>query len=285
MKSKIPYWKDFEELVAAIETMAAPRGAVVACNDHLTDIVTGEKRQVDVSIRFRAGTTEILIILPCGALKTNFLSFKMLRDMDICQMVEIVCKICKGYISPMQVKSEIISLLRYVKGIKPKIVMEIGTARGGTLFLFSRVVPEDAVIISVDLYGGEYGGGYPWWKIPLYRSFAMRKQIIHLIREDSHDENTLQKVKILLGDKQVDFLFIDGDHTYEGVKRDFELYSQIVKEGGAIAFHDIVYTTPDVKCEVYKCWDEIKEKYEHSEFIEDRKQNWAGIGIIRKKKK
>jgi hypothetical protein len=37
---------------------------------------------------------------------------------------------------------------------------------------------------------------------------------------------------------QVDFLFIDGDHSYEGVKTDFELYSQILSENGVIVIHD-----------------------------------------------
>jgi hypothetical protein len=33
-------------------------------------------------------------------------------------------------------------------------------------------------------------------------------------------------------------LFIDGDHRYEGVRRDFEMYSPLVGAGGLIAFHD-----------------------------------------------
>lgn len=37
---------------------------------------------------------------------------------------------------------------------------------------------------------------------------------------------------------QIDFLFIDGDHSYEGVKTDFELYSQILSENGIIVIHD-----------------------------------------------
>jgi hypothetical protein len=39
-------------------------------------------------------------------------------------------------------------------------------------------------------------------------------------------------------------LFIDGDHTYEGVRRDFEMYSPLVRKGGIIAFHDI-YPGPE----------------------------------------
>src|SRR6266849_3614394 len=60
-----PKWQEFEELVAAIEEAAAPRAAVVTRNDHLVDIITGEMRQVDATIRFRAGSTDILILSEC----------------------------------------------------------------------------------------------------------------------------------------------------------------------------------------------------------------------------
>jgi hypothetical protein len=39
-------------------------------------------------------------------------------------------------------------------------------------------------------------------------------------------------------DIQIDFLFIDGDHSYEGVKTDFELYSKLLSDQGIIAIHD-----------------------------------------------
>jgi predicted O-methyltransferase YrrM len=44
----------------------------------------------------------------------------------------------------------------------------------------------------------------------------------------------------LLKGSEGDFLFIDGDHTYQGVKQDFQMYSPLVKKGGIVAFHDIV---------------------------------------------
>ncbi len=37
---------------------------------------------------------------------------------------------------------------------------------------------------------------------------------------------------------KIDFLFIDGDHSYEGVKKDWELYSSLLKSGSLVAFHD-----------------------------------------------
>jgi len=64
-------------------------------------------------------------------------------------------------IKPGQVKEEISDLLKILARRKPKSILEIGTAGGGTLFLFSRVSSPDAIIISIDLPGGQFGGGYP----------------------------------------------------------------------------------------------------------------------------
>ena len=98
----------------------------------------------------------------------------------------------------------------------------------------------------------------------------------------------MRKIEGILRDNKVDFLFIDDDHSYEGVKKDFEMYSPLVRKGGIIAFHDIIpdyYTKYGIKTgswagEVYKFWNEIKEKYEHLEIIKDRNQDAFGIGVL-----
>jgi predicted O-methyltransferase YrrM len=200
---------------------------------------------------------------------------------EITESVDWVFDVGNGYLAPAQVKSEIASLLGFLKNNKPKVIMEIGTARGGTLFLFSKVAPKDSLIISLDLPGGPFGGGYPRWKMPLYKSFSEDKQRIILVRENSHQTKTLQRIKEILGNKELDFLFIDGDHTYDGVKRDFALYKQLVKRGGTIAFHDIVPHPPEARCGVNIFWDEIKDRYESQEFVEDWNQGWSGIGLIK----
>ncbi|MFW9895921.1 MAG: CmcI family methyltransferase [Candidatus Thorarchaeota archaeon] len=179
-----------------------------------------------------------------------------------------------------QVKYEINKLLEILNDLNPKIILEIGTAGGGTLFLFTRIAHPKATIISVDLPGGSFGGGYASWKIPIYKSFTIDNQKMKLLRVDSHNLKTLEHVKNLIKDAKVDFLFIDGDHTYEGVKMDFEMYSGLVREGGIIALHDIVEHTLESGCEVNKFWDEIKHNYKHQELIKDIKQTAAGIGLI-----
>jgi predicted O-methyltransferase YrrM len=181
-------------------------------------------------------------------------------------------------IRPLQVKSELTSLCRKIKEWNPKVIVEIGTANGGTLFFCTRVADPEK-IVSVDLPSGSFGGGYPYWKIPFFKALG-KKNVVQLVRADSHREETLSKVKELLNGKKVDYLFIDGDHTYEGVKQDFIMYSPLVRKGGLVVFHDIVKVKEKIGCDVDKFWNEIKQQYPHAELIEDPNQNWSGIGIL-----
>jgi predicted O-methyltransferase YrrM len=186
-----------------------------------------------------------------------------------------------GIIKPAQVKNEVLQLANRVHELKPKTVLEIGTAKGGTLFLFSRLAADDAVLLSVDLPGGKYGGGYSKLKNSLYQAFTLPKQKLHLIRANSHDRATFDDVKALLGERKVDFLFIDGDHTYDGVKKDFEMYSKLVEDGGLVALHDVAVHTPDRNCTVDIFWQELRQTYKHTEeIIDDVDQGWAGIGLV-----
>jgi len=57
-----------------------------------------------------------------------------------------------NYIDPWQIMEEIKNLLLILDKVKPKVILEIGTAKGGTLFLFSNIAHEEAILISVDLY-------------------------------------------------------------------------------------------------------------------------------------
>lgn len=208
-------------------------------------------------------------------------------DRDIDKLVDLVFNfeykqnIRKSWIvslKPLQVKSEIAQLCKIVQKSNPKKIIEIGSASGGTLFLFAHIVSPEK-ILSVDLPAGSFGGGYPFWKNPLFKALA-KKNVIQLIRADSHSEVTLEKIRSLLKDEKVDFLFIDGDHTYKGVKKDFQMYSPLVRKGGLVAFHDIVTHDPTSGCEVNKFWSEINPSYAHIEIIENKDQKWAGIGLL-----
>ncbi|NJE12854.1 class I SAM-dependent methyltransferase [Thermococcus sp. LS2] len=226
-------------------------------------------------VKFKLKEKYHRLIIPYAIWKIKNIKFRSVEE-----LVDFSFNWLHGLIRPMQVREEIIELLKILSERKPKVVLEIGTANGGTLFLFSRVVPEDATLISVDLPGGRFGGGYPNWKVPLYKAFALPTQDIHLIRANSHDPETLETIEEILNGRKVDFLFIDGDHSYEGVKADFEMYSPLVADGGIIAFHDIVPGPQENVGGVPKFWKEIKNKYPYQEIVKDWNQEWGGIGII-----
>lgn len=189
----------------------------------------------------------------------------------------------KLLIRPLQIKYEISQFFKLVVKYQPKIVLEIGTSRGGNFLLFLKFSSPNALLISLDLPGGKFGGGYNRWVGYFLKSFALDSQKISLIRADSHKLSSLKKVKKVLKNKQIDLLYIDGDHSYEGVTKDFEMYSPLVKKGGIIAFHDIVDHPIESKCEVSKFWNEIKNNYEYKEIIENWDQKKCGIGLIKKK--
>jgi predicted O-methyltransferase YrrM len=183
-------------------------------------------------------------------------------------------------IRPIQVRSELQQFAEIAAKLKPKIVMEIGTNYGGTLCILSRLAAHDATIISVDLPDGEFGGGYKWFHIPIFKFFRYAQQKLHLLRGDSHSSEMSAGVRDIIGhNRKIDLLFIDGDHSYEGVKKDFDNYADLVRPGGIVAFHDIAEHTIKT-CQVSRFWDEVKHRYPHQEIIEDRNQGWAGIGIL-----
>jgi len=193
-------------------------------------------------------------------------------------------------IEPGQVRSEIRGLLEILRERPRSRVLEIGTANGGSLFLIAHSVAPDARLISVDLPQGEFGGGYPAWKIPLYKGFAQRRQRLDLIRGDSHAPATLERVRRLLDGSKLDFLFIDGDHTYDGVRQDFEAYSPLVRSGGLVGFHDIAPPSAAAVAEggptllvgeVPQFWSEIRTQYPSKELVDPAAGGYFGIGLIR----
>lgn len=166
-----------------------------------------------------------------------------------------------------QNKEELTFLLSKLNEIKPKVILEIGSWRGYSAEVWQKAFePEWMLALESD------------------RNVADPELIdqIPFMFRDSHLQDTLQAVKEHLGDKQVDFLFIDGDHTYEGVKRDFELYSPLVREGGIIALHDIALNEPkwvEAGVEVCKLWGEIC--YESAyRWDEIKGEQGTGTGIL-----
>jgi predicted O-methyltransferase YrrM len=180
-----------------------------------------------------------------------------------------------------QKESEMMGLLAIASKLPLKSAVEIGTANGGTLYMLSKAAERDAILLTVDLRND-------WKRATLLRSCSKRGQRIHVIRGNSQQQETFEKVIRELGSKKLDLLFVDGDHSLEGVTRDFKLYSKLVRPGGVIAMHDILpdyrtrygLETESYAGDVPLFWSSIKSSWRSQELVDDYDQDGAGIGLI-----
>lgn len=229
-----------------------------------------------------------------------------------------------------QVRSEITDLTEFLiqntglKDGRPINVLEIGTKYGGTFYIWNKLnevfgrdrehwthLGWDDMCISIDLSDGGLHGGISEEEMDRRDLwFRERFENCHFIRGDSHSDITLFQLMSLIEPidafnlpqsvkvhKTVDFLFIDGDHSYEGVKRDWEMYSPFVKKGGLISFHDTVISDRHHERNVYvgEFWRDLtkvrmsdnpnvcmidSQLYEVFEF--NGNENWGGIGCLKK---
>ncbi len=186
-------------------------------------------------------------------------------------------------ISASQNKKEFDQFYKYLSEKKLDTIVEIGTDKGGTLFVWSTLVERGGLIVSMDL---ESRRNYSSERRKFYSLFCLiRFCTIKFIPGNSHLIETKKLLLNSLSGRKVDFLFIDGDHSYNGVKEDYYLYEDIVKDGGVIAFHDI--RTDRENCGVPKFWNEIKEVYGKEHFEEFCENDYSplggGIGALIKK--
>jgi predicted O-methyltransferase YrrM len=168
---------------------------------------------------------------------------------------------------------EFAALIQLLSERELNIVLEIGTAHGGTYWAWCRLATPTAHLVSIDFPPNDA------WTSRV-RNYPRPTQTQTLIRADSHDAQTVRSLEGLKG--SVDFLFIDGDHSYEGVRADFESYSPLVRPGGLIAFHD-VESTKNPTSEVDRLWAQLRDLYDVREIIDavDAEQSGRyGIGVL-----
>jgi len=159
-------------------------------------------------------------------------------------------------------------LTKHFIPLNPKAVVELGTASGGAFWGFCEASSDDTVLISIDQ---SHGG--------IADKIKSRSKKGIIISGDTHDKSVRDKVSRII--KEIDFLFIDADHSYESVKADYELWSPLVRNGGIIAIHDVTCgSCPGVM----KLWGELKKIYKESYEIdyttEKEEHHGYGIGVL-----
>jgi predicted O-methyltransferase YrrM len=158
-------------------------------------------------------------------------------------------------------------LLGLLSKVEMKNVLEIGTGNGGMTFLLSQVASPNAKIVTLD------NGINPVSSFHI-RNLAKKGQRIFSEKLNSQDMSTPALVSKFFTDK-LNVLYIDGAHDFDSVKRDFELYCCMVKEGGIIILHDV----HDSKLGVRKFLESANIQYD--EIVGDYSLDRYGTAIVK----
>lgn len=124
------------------------------------------------------------------------------------------------------------SLCRHARG--KKRLMEIGVYEGVTTKALRKVIDKDAVIFAVDPFPrGTFG--------------ISMQEIISQTEVGKVDQGRVEWIRALgneagndsrVGDEPLDFIFVDGDHSWKGIESDWNVWSPRMVVGGVMAFHD-----------------------------------------------
>jgi hypothetical protein len=163
-----------------------------------------------------------------------------------------------------------------VRNLRPRRLVELGVCLGTSFFAFCQAVKDgglDTELVAVDTWEGDehtgrYGPGYLEQFNGVWRNrfpgLAVRQV-----------QRPFDEARTEVADASVDILHLDGCHTYEAARHDYETWSGSVRRGGVILFHDIAVRDTDRGFGVYELWDELKARFPTAEFGHS-----FGLGVL-----
>lgn len=161
-----------------------------------------------------------------------------------------------------------------IKYFKPNIFVELGTHSGNSYFSFCQAVQEagfQTKCYAVDTWQGEEHAGF------------YDEKVFHKVNAHNHQkyENFSRLLRMVFdeaaeyfSDGSIDLLHIDGLHTYEAVRHDFETWLPKLAPGAIVLFHDI--NVRERGFGVWKLWEELKKRYPN--YLEFTHCN--GLGVL-----
>jgi GT2 family glycosyltransferase/glycosyltransferase involved in cell wall biosynthesis/SAM-dependent methyltransferase len=161
-----------------------------------------------------------------------------------------------------------------VQELSPKIFVELGTHSGNSYFAFCQSVVEAGLstkCYAVDTWhGDEHAGKYTdeiFTKVNQYHqeNYAGFSQLLRMTFDDAAG---------YFADESIDMLHIDGLHTYEAVRHDFETWLPKLAPGAVVLFHDT--NVREHNFAVWKLWKELQVRYPNNvEFLHSH-----GLGVL-----
>jgi predicted O-methyltransferase YrrM len=132
---------------------------------------------------------------------------------------------------------ELATLARYARG--HKIALEIGTFMGVSARVITEELAADAKLYCVDPWEIHHGKENPCWTICKreLRRRGLLSRVVFL-QGLSHEMESAMPAGF-------DFIFVDGDHSYEGLERDWGIVMRRLLPGGILCLHDT--TVPEAE--------------------------------------
>lgn len=160
-----------------------------------------------------------------------------------------------------------------ISAMRPKVFVELGAFRGFSYCAFCQAIKSlkiETRAFAVDTWQGDdhagklEAGGLAELRAhhdPLYADFSRLVQ------------STFDDALVHFADRSIDLLHIDGFHTFEAVRHDFQTWLPKMSEIGIVLFHDT--NVRERGFGVWKFWANVKENYPHFEFL-----HGYGLGVL-----
>lgn len=186
--------------------------------------------------------------------------------------VEMVGEICAS------THLDFIKKLKLDMGENCKVYVEIGVLYGGSMIMMMNI-NSPCLHIGIDPFAGYYGKSFdPHRQIDLTNHFDITSENIRKNNKYSQEWKLIKGKSSEVADKvieNIDFLFIDGDHSRVGVIDDFNNYRNKVNKGGLIVFDNYsddnwpeVKDAVDFLVDIHAITYKIHSKYGHCLVLE-----------------
>jgi len=183
---------------------------------------------------------------------------------------------------PLQRRRELERMMRIARKIEPRVVMEIGSDKGGGVYHWVKCLPSVRRMIACDIRG------CPYWHA---MDCAFPEIDFCWVEGPSRAATSIEIVKEFLADDSIDVLFIDGEKSH--FREEFLTYAPLVSARGIVFMHDVVEQPMQrqfEECRAGHHWEIVHDISESRELIDPTTpyENWlkhwdgrsCGVGVI-----